>query len=281
MKPIYVLPLALIGAALASPIAAQAPARTIIHAGQLLAEPGKPVRGASTIIVEGGKIVSITEGYQPADPGATLIDLKDKYVLPGLIDSHVHLTSDAGGIAGQLEEVTLSPAAQAFNAEANGMKTLRAGFTTVRNLGDGDGATVDLALNGARNGQTAVPGARQGEEALSRQRLAELHAASVDEDELPLIGADHVAVRAAHAQEAQAHFLKPRGAELDLRLIAGDHVHLRRGLAVLGRDDVIADALVARRLDRLLAATGDSQAQEAQDGGGGDDLAAHRPSSGN
>src|SRR3546814_1634736 len=57
---------------------------------------------------------------------------------------HVHLTSDAGGIAGQLEEITLSPAAQAFNAEANGMKTLRAGFTTVRNLGDGDGATLAL-----------------------------------------------------------------------------------------------------------------------------------------
>src|SRR3546814_7705719 len=102
----------------------------------------KPARGASTIIVEGGRIVSIADGYQPAEPGATLIDLKDQYVLPGLIDSHVHLTSDAGGIAGQLEEITLSPAAQAFNAEANGMKTLRAGFTTVRNLGDGDGAQL-------------------------------------------------------------------------------------------------------------------------------------------
>ena len=127
MKPIHLLPFALIGAALATPLAAQAPARTVIHAGQLLAEPGKPARGASTIVVECGRIVAIADGFQPADPGATLIDLKDKYVLPGLIDSHVHLTSDAGGIAGQLEEVTLSPAAQAFNAEANGMKaTIRA-----------------------------------------------------------------------------------------------------------------------------------------------------------
>src|SRR3546814_3626425 len=107
MKPFYLLPLALFGAAIATPLAAQAPARTVIHAGQLLAEPGKPARGASTIIVEGGRIVSIADGYQPAEPGATLIDLKDKYVLPGLIDSHVHLTSDAGGIAGQLEEITL------------------------------------------------------------------------------------------------------------------------------------------------------------------------------
>src|SRR3546814_6121577 len=41
MKPIHCLSLALVGAALATPLAAQAPARTVIHAGQLLAEPGK------------------------------------------------------------------------------------------------------------------------------------------------------------------------------------------------------------------------------------------------
>lgn len=144
MRPFRSMSFALVGALFATPLAAQAPARTVIHAGQLLAEPGKPARSASTIIVEGGKIVGIADGHQPAPAGAKLIDLKDKYVLPGLIDSHVHLTSDAGGLAGQLEEMTLSPAAQAFNAEVNGMKTLRAGFTTVRNLGDGDGVTLAL-----------------------------------------------------------------------------------------------------------------------------------------
>lgn len=143
MKPTTFLPLLLAGVAVAAPAAAQT-ARTVIHAGHLIAEPGKPVRGPSTIVVENGRIVSVTDGHQPAEPGATLVDLRGKYILPGLIDSHVHLTSDAGGIAGQLEEITLSPAAQAFNAEVNGMKTLRAGFTTVRNLGDGDGATLAL-----------------------------------------------------------------------------------------------------------------------------------------
>lgn len=143
-KPTYLLPIALAAALAAAPVAAQAPARTIIHAGHLLAEPGKPARGASTIIVENGRIVAVIDGYRAPEPGTAVIDLRDKYVLPGLIDSHVHLTSDAGGLAGQLEEITLSPAAQAFNAEVNGMKTLRAGFTTVRNLGDGDGATLAL-----------------------------------------------------------------------------------------------------------------------------------------
>lgn len=144
MKATYLFPLLMVGSAFAMPATAQTPTRIVIHAGHLIAEPGQPVRGASTILIENGRIASVAPGFQPADAGATLIDLKDKYVLPGLIDSHVHLTSDSGGLAGQMEEVTLSPAAQAFNALNNGWKTLRAGFTTVRNLGDGDGVTLAL-----------------------------------------------------------------------------------------------------------------------------------------
>ena len=132
----------------------------VIHAGHLLDQPGKKLRGASTITVVGGRITSVQDGWvspisTPDSPQALLVDLKDKYVLPGLIDSHVHLTSEAGGFAAQLEDVTLSPAAQAFNALRNARKTLHAGFTTVRNLGDGDGATLALrdAINkGSVNG---------------------------------------------------------------------------------------------------------------------------------
>lgn len=128
-----------------------------VQAGRVLAVPGEAPLGETTIIVTDGKIVSLEAGYKaPKDKKVRVIDLKDKYVLPGLIDSHVHLTSDTGGIASQLEDVTLSPAAQAFNAWDNGMKTLRAGFTTVRNLGDGDGAV--LALRDAVNdGQVTGP----------------------------------------------------------------------------------------------------------------------------
>lgn len=117
---------------------------TVIHAGRLIDVPGEAPRGPSTIIVEDGRILSVTDGHSDVPADARVIDLRDHTVLPGLIDSHVHLTSDAGGLAGQLEAVTLSPAAQAFNAQANGIKTLRAGFTTVRNLGDGDGAVFAL-----------------------------------------------------------------------------------------------------------------------------------------
>ena len=117
---------------------------TVIHAGKLLDRPGTTPRGASTVIIRNGKIVEVLSGHQPGPTGATLIDLKDKFVLPGLIDSHVHLDSDAGGNAALIESITDSPARAAFRAAGNAKKTLMAGFTTVRNLGDGSGATLAL-----------------------------------------------------------------------------------------------------------------------------------------
>lgn len=117
---------------------------TVIQAGQLLDRPGSAPRGPSTVIIRNGKIAEILTGFQPGPAGATLIDLKDRFVLPGLIDSHVHLDSDAGGDAALIEAITDSPARTAYRAAGNAKKTLMAGFTTVRNLGDGSGATLAL-----------------------------------------------------------------------------------------------------------------------------------------
>jgi len=119
------------------PAAALAQEITIVHAGRLLDRPGQAPRGASTIVIREGRIAEVRDGHQPAPAGARLIDLRDRFVLPGLIDSHVHLESDAGGEAGLIEDITLNDAQWAFQAMANGQKTLRAGFTTVRNLGGG------------------------------------------------------------------------------------------------------------------------------------------------
>lgn len=120
----------------------------VIHAGRLLDMPGKAPRNAATVVVRDGRISAVEEGYrQPADLGlgnARLIDLRERFVLPGLIDSHVHLASDTGGIGGLVEDLTLSDAAIAYRTLANARKTLRAGFTTVRNLGDGTGSTLAL-----------------------------------------------------------------------------------------------------------------------------------------
>jgi len=128
-----------------TPLAAQtAQPVTVIHAGQLLDKPGSAPRGPSTIVVRDGKVAEVLAGFQAGPAGAMLIDLKDKFVLPGLIDSHVHLDSDAGGDAALIESITDSPARAAYRAAGNAKKTLMAGFTTVRNLGDGSGATLAL-----------------------------------------------------------------------------------------------------------------------------------------
>ena len=136
-------------AAMALSLAAPAPALAlaevvVIQADRVLAEPGKAPRGATSIVIEGGKITALLEGRQPGPAGARIIDLGNRFVLPGLIDSHVHLDSDAGGQAALLESLTSSPGLDALRAQWNGMKTLRAGFTTVRNLGDRSGATLAL-----------------------------------------------------------------------------------------------------------------------------------------
>jgi imidazolonepropionase-like amidohydrolase len=129
---------------------------TIVHAGRLLDRPGRPPRGPSTIVVQGGRIVSVRDGLQPPPVGAALVDLSARFVLPGLIDSHVHLDSDAGGIAALVEDVTENAPRKTLRTLANARKTLEAGFTTVRNLGDGSGATLAIRDAAAR-GEVDAP----------------------------------------------------------------------------------------------------------------------------
>jgi imidazolonepropionase-like amidohydrolase len=116
----------------------------VVHAGHLLDRPGKEPRGPSTIVIRDGRIIEVRDGFVDVPGSQRVIDQRKRFVLPGLIDSHVHLASDTGGQLGQLEDVQLSDAEIAFNALVNAHKTLRAGFTTVRNLGDSGGATLAL-----------------------------------------------------------------------------------------------------------------------------------------
>ncbi|HEX8064574.1 MAG TPA: amidohydrolase family protein [Allosphingosinicella sp.] len=129
---------------------------TYIHAGRLLDRPGKPPRGPSTILVAGGRIIEVRDGLVPAPAGARFLDLSTRFVLPGLIDSHVHLESDSGGVAALVEEVSENAPAKTLRALANARKTLEAGFTTVRNLGDESGATLAIRDAAAR-GEVIAP----------------------------------------------------------------------------------------------------------------------------
>lgn len=118
--------------------------RIVIHAGTLLDRPGRAPRRNASIIVSNGRIEAIEDGFVAVPAGARLIDLSDRFVLPGLIDSHVHLDSDRAGVEGILAGVTDSVALRAHEAAWNARKTLDAGFTTVRNLGSDDGVTLGL-----------------------------------------------------------------------------------------------------------------------------------------
>jgi len=117
---------------------------TVIHAGTLLDRPGRAPRRNASILIRDGRVERVEDGFMAVPEGARLIDLRDRFVLPGLIDSHVHLTSDRAGTAGLMASFTEGTPLRAYEAAWNAGKTLRAGFTTVRNLGSPDGITIGL-----------------------------------------------------------------------------------------------------------------------------------------
>lgn len=124
---------------------AAAPIETVIHAGHLIAVPGEAAQENVSVIIEGGVIKSITEGFVE---GTHVIDLSNSYVLPGLIDMHAHVTLYIGVENNPLTVLTdahiRDKARLALSSIPMIEETLNAGFTTVRNLGDPGGVILDL-----------------------------------------------------------------------------------------------------------------------------------------
>lgn len=133
---------------------AKAAGPSYIHAGRLLADPQTgTVERNKTIVIENGRVTAIRDGFVGE---GQVIDLSNAFVLPGLIDSHVHLTHELNP-NGRLEAVTLTSADGAIAGAGNAVKTLRAGFTTVADLGASNDAIFALR-RGIANG--TVPGPR-------------------------------------------------------------------------------------------------------------------------
>ncbi|MBK7938049.1 MAG: amidohydrolase family protein [Lewinellaceae bacterium] len=126
------------------PIVAQT---TYLHCGRILPIEGDP-QTAATIVVEGNKIARIEKGYTIAPKGVETVDLKDKTVLPGLIDCHVHFEFEQSR-SRYTERYSMNDADIAFRAAVYAKRTLQAGFTTVRDLG---GRGINIALRDAING---------------------------------------------------------------------------------------------------------------------------------
>lgn len=131
------------------------PGTTIIHAGLLLTLPGQMPDTDQSIVIRDGLIAEIRPGFiQPGDADR-VIDLSDKFVMPGFIDLHVHLTGQAGS-GRKTDLVENTDADTAFTAQMYAKRTLLGGFTTVRNLGSR--GTAMFALRDAiRAGKVAGP----------------------------------------------------------------------------------------------------------------------------
>jgi imidazolonepropionase-like amidohydrolase len=122
--------------ALAAPLAAQ-PVETVraIHAGTLIAVPGQAPMKNATIVVRGSKIAEVLPGFVEV-PGAEVVDLRTSTVMPGFIDMHVHLRGLDDRLQARLQAATRDYEDEAYTAAGHAKKTLLAGFTTVRDLGN-------------------------------------------------------------------------------------------------------------------------------------------------
>ena len=147
----------------ATGVAAQTPARatvspaegtTFVHVGRLLADPATgTVERDKTLVIEGNRIVEVRDGFVGE---GRIVDLRTSFVLPGLIDSHVHLTGEQNPTS-RLDGVTESDVDQAFVGARFARRTLMAGFTTVADLG-ATNETIFGLRDAVRRGD--VPGPR-------------------------------------------------------------------------------------------------------------------------
>ena len=129
---------------------------TIIHAGTLLSVPGEAPRTAQSVVISGNRIIRIEDGFTAPSEGESLIDLSDKFVLPGLMDMHVHLLGELGPTS-RSDALHVTTAMSALKGAMHAKRTLMAGFTTVRDLG-GDPEAIYALRDAVSRGM--VPGPR-------------------------------------------------------------------------------------------------------------------------
>lgn len=124
-------------------LSGQVQADTLIHAGTLIDGTGAEPRKQVTVVVKNDRIAAIENGYREAADGDTVIDRRNATVMPGFIDMHTHLTSQLGP-GSYMVRYTDNAADVALTGANFAEKTLMAGFTTVRDLGDSFKASISL-----------------------------------------------------------------------------------------------------------------------------------------
>ena len=120
---------------------------TYLHCGSIVNTQSGKIESEKTIVVSKNKIKSIEKGYITGSDNDVIIDLKEKIVLPGFIDMHVHMESEYNGES-YIKEFISNEADIALESTLYAKRTLMAGFTTVRDLG---GTGVNISLRNAIN----------------------------------------------------------------------------------------------------------------------------------
>lgn len=135
--------------------AAVAQQKTIIHCGKLIDGIANQPMPEMSLLLDGNKITEVRKGYVAATGETRLIDLKNRTVLPGFMDMHVHIEGEQSRTS-YADRFTQNEAFVAFKALKYAQITLNAGFTSVRDLG---GSGVNIGLRDAIN-QGLVQGPR-------------------------------------------------------------------------------------------------------------------------
>ncbi|MDP2956994.1 MAG: amidohydrolase family protein, partial [Longimicrobiales bacterium] len=128
----------------------------VLRAARLVDGRGGPALAPGMVVVTGNRITAVGSDL-PVPPGATVVDLGDATLLPGLIDLHTHLTG-TDGATWEEELVTTTPGQAALYGARNAHRTLLAGFTTVRDMGP-TWPYVDVDLRDAVE-KGVIPGPR-------------------------------------------------------------------------------------------------------------------------
>ena len=126
-----------------------------IQAGHLIVDAAQAERGASTVIVDNGRISRIDNGFT-APAGAIVIDERSRTVMPGMTDAHVHLTDNSGEpwYTGFTKKRSVPYAATLGLTHA--LEMARGGFTSVRDLG-GDTSAVIAVRDAVAEGRFPGP----------------------------------------------------------------------------------------------------------------------------
>jgi imidazolonepropionase-like amidohydrolase len=148
--------LAVVSPAAENDKAGTTPEITVVHCGHLIDVDAGKLLGETTIVIEGKRIKELKAGHVDVAGAGKVTDLAASTCLPGLIDSHTHLTGQTSPTA-YSDQFRWNAADYAIRSTVYAKRTLEAGFTTVRNVGDNHNDSI--ALRKAIN-EGLLPGPR-------------------------------------------------------------------------------------------------------------------------